>query len=74
MANQTHSGWLPATAVDVWLPVYNASATLGCALESLLRQTHYVMRIIAVDDGSDDDTAEILARLAEEMKALTHLT
>lgn len=75
MANQTHSGWLPPIAVDVWLPVYNASATLGCALESLLRQTHYVMRIIAVDDGSDDGSADILDAFAARdwRMSVTHL-
>jgi len=47
-------------AISVVLPCYNAAATLPDALESLLRQTRSDFEIIAVDDGSTDETAQIL--------------
>lgn len=50
--------------VSVLMPCYNASATLPEALESLRRQTLADFEIIAVDDGSDDATLEILQSYA----------
>lgn len=46
--------------VSVLLPVYNAADTLPEALDSLLAQTLADFEIIAVDDGSTDDSGAIL--------------
>lgn len=46
--------------VSVLIPAYNASATLGSSLESLVRQTFRDFEVVTVDDGSTDDTAAIL--------------
>jgi len=51
-------------AVSVLLPCYNAAATLSEALDSLQCQTMPDYEIIAVDDGSQDATAAILAERA----------
>jgi glycosyltransferase involved in cell wall biosynthesis len=51
--------------VSVLLPVRNAASTLGEAVESLLRQTLQDLEIIAVEDGSDDESLAILRGLAE---------
>lgn len=53
-----------APLVSVCLPCYNAAATLPAALESLLAQTLRNFEIIAVDDGSTDDTPAVLAAFA----------
>ena len=50
--------------VDVLLPVYNGAATIAESIESLLQQTVSRLRILVVDDGSKDATAEILADLS----------
>jgi len=50
--------------VSVVVPVYNARAYLRPALESLLSQTWRELEIIAVDDGSTDDSLDILHALA----------
>ena len=52
--------------VDVLLPIYNAADTLEETIRSLQAQTMADFRILAVDDGSTDGTAELLARLARE--------
>ena len=49
---------MPRIAVVV--PVYNAAATLGKALDSILTQTYPAHEIIVVDDGSTDQTAELV--------------
>lgn len=46
--------------VSVLLPCWNAAATLDEALDSLLSQTFSDFELICVDDGSTDNTLEIL--------------
>jgi hypothetical protein len=53
-----------APKVSVVMPVYNGEAYLNEALESVLEQPFTDWELIAVDDGSRDDSAEILARYA----------
>lgn len=48
--------------VDFLLPVYNAADTLDETLESLVRQTFGDFRVIVIDDGSSDASADILAQ------------
>ena len=53
-----------AQLVSIVMPCFNAQRWLGGALDSLQRQTHREIEIIAVDDGSIDGTAELLAQRA----------
>ena len=46
--------------VSILLPVFNAAATLRECLDSLLSQTFKDFELIAVDDGSTDESADIL--------------
>ncbi|MDY6836573.1 MAG: glycosyltransferase [Thermodesulfobacteriota bacterium] len=48
--------------VSVIIPTYNRSRFLGEALDSALNQTYKEMEIIVVDDGSTDDTAQLVQR------------
>jgi len=48
-------------ALSVILPVYNAGPYLDQALRSVLRQADADLEILAVDDGSTDDSAARLA-------------
>jgi cellulose synthase/poly-beta-1,6-N-acetylglucosamine synthase-like glycosyltransferase len=50
--------------VAVLLPARDAARTVRAAVESLLRQTWRDLEVVAVDDGSTDDTADRLERLA----------
>lgn len=49
-------------ALSVVLPTYNAGATLGTCLDSLLGQSFTGFEVIVFDDGSTDDTPAILRR------------
>ena len=48
------------TKVSVIVPAYNISAYIGDALESLERQSFKEFEAVIVDDGSTDNTAEIV--------------
>jgi glycosyltransferase involved in cell wall biosynthesis len=50
--------------VSVLLPVYNCRRYLDEAVSSILRQTFTDFELIAVDDGSTDDSGDILRRYA----------
>jgi len=47
--------------ISVIIPCYNASATLGRALQSIARQTQRPREVIVVDDGSSDDVGPVVA-------------
>lgn len=51
-------------AISVLLPAFNAAATLPATLDSLLAQQDCDYEVVAVDDGSTDDTPRILAGYA----------
>lgn len=50
--------------VSVILPVYNGAAFLEQAVESILSQTYRNFELLAIDDGSTDDSLAILNRFA----------
>jgi glycosyltransferase involved in cell wall biosynthesis len=51
-------------AVTVLMPVYNGRPYLTAAVESVLAQTFTDFELLAVDDGSTDGSAELLADFA----------
>jgi len=53
-----------ARLVSIVLPVYNGQRWLAEAIESILTQTHRQLELIAVNDGSTDDSAAILDAFA----------
>jgi glycosyltransferase involved in cell wall biosynthesis len=46
--------------VSIIIPTYNRVRTVTRAIDSVLSQTHKKFEIIVVDDGSKDDTREVL--------------
>jgi glycosyltransferase involved in cell wall biosynthesis len=54
--------WSPR--VSIVMPVHNGMPYLPLALDSILAQTFRDFELIAIDDGSADATADILARYA----------
>ncbi|MBN48012.1 MAG: hypothetical protein CMN85_00620 [Spongiibacteraceae bacterium] len=52
--------------VSVIIPTFNRSATLLRAINSVLRQSHSHLELLIVDDGSTDETAEIVRSIDDE--------
>lgn len=50
--------------LSVIVPAYNAQGTIGRALKSVLAWEMASLEVIVVDDGSDDETAEIVGAMA----------
>ena len=53
-----------APLVTIGMPVYNGARTLGHALDSVLAQSLDDFEIVISDNGSTDETAEIIAQYA----------
>ena len=53
--------------VDVIIPAYNAVKYLPAAIESVMAQTFEDWRIVLVDDGSTDNTAEVVAPFIKQL-------
>ncbi len=52
--------------ISVILPVYNANGYLPLAIESILAQTYKNFELIAIDDGSTDNSLDILKKYAKK--------
>jgi glycosyltransferase involved in cell wall biosynthesis len=50
-----------APLVSVIVPVFNSEQFIVPAIQSALRQTYRNLEVIVVDDGSTDQTAELIA-------------
>src|ERR1700733_11278981 len=56
--------------VSVIIPAYNAAAYVGRAVESALSQTHLPLEILVIDDGSTDETADIVEQLPPPVRLI----
>lgn len=54
--------------ISVIVPAYNIAPWLGRSLDSLLAQTYPKLEIIVVDDGSSDDTPNVMRQYAEKFQ------
>jgi len=51
--------------VSVIIPCFNRADIVGETIESVLAQSHKLLEVIIVDDGSTDDTREVVARYGD---------
>lgn len=56
--------------VSVVIPSYNHARYVGDAVDSALAQTNCRVEVIVVNDGSTDDTADVLARYGDRIRAI----
>ncbi len=56
--------------VSVIVPMYNAEATIACALTSVLAQTRAAEEILVIDNGSDDRSVEIARAVGPSIRVL----
>jgi glycosyltransferase involved in cell wall biosynthesis len=54
--------------VSVIIPTYNSDGMVVDAIDSVLRQTYKDYEIIVVDDGSTDNTRELIASYGEQVR------
>jgi len=52
--------------VSIIIPTYNRANVLGRAVNSVLLQTHKAFELIIVDDGSPDNTEEVVKSFGDE--------
>src|SRR6185369_221612 len=55
----------PPPSLSVVMPVYNAGQFLSEALDSVLSQSFTDFELIAINDGSTDDSAALLAHASQ---------
>lgn len=53
--------------VDVVIPVFNGRDTIKAALASVLEQGNLIHRVIVIDDGSRDDTVQVVQSLCNPL-------
>lgn len=51
--------------ISVIMPTYNRGYIIGSALESLRKQNYKKFEVIIVDDGSDDNTEDVVAEFSD---------
>src|SRR5204862_1336223 len=52
--------------VSIIMPTYNRAAYIGETVESIRNQTYQNWELIIIDDGSDDNTEEIISQTEDE--------
>ncbi|MCF6208976.1 MAG: glycosyltransferase, partial [Ghiorsea sp.] len=53
--------------VSVIIPTYNYAAYIGKAVDSVLAQTYPDIEIIVADDGSTDNTKDVLQKYDDKL-------
>ena len=59
--------------ISVMLPTYNRARFLRASLDSILSQTLAPFEVIVIDDGSTDETSEIIQRYGDRVRYLPKL-
>lgn len=52
--------------VSAIIPAYNAAVTIGSLVNKILSETRMAIELIIVDDGSTDETANVLRQIHDD--------
>lgn len=63
---------MPTPRISVIIPAYNVAAYVGATIQSVLGQTAAAHEILILDDGSTDDTPQILAAYSQYANVFVH--
>jgi glycosyltransferase involved in cell wall biosynthesis len=69
-ANQFSNAIIEHDLVSVIIPNYNHAQYLSDAIQSVLNQTYHNFEIIVVDDGSTDNSREVIGRFGNQVRAI----
>ena len=59
------------SSVSVIIPAYNAGQRVACTISAALDQTLPVLEVIVVDDGSTDDTVEVVKQFGPPVRVVS---
>lgn len=59
-----------SASITLVIPAYNRGSLIAETLDSALNQTEPFLEVIVVDDGSTDNTAEVLARYGDRIRCI----
>ncbi len=65
---------VPQSAVEVVsvvIPVYNTERYLGEAIDSVLKQGHKPLEVVVVNDGSTDNTMDVISRYGSRIRCIS---
>jgi glycosyltransferase involved in cell wall biosynthesis len=58
--------------VSVVIPTYNYARYVGEAVQSIFAQSYPNLEVIVINDGSTDDTLDVLKNLADDKRLIVH--
>ena len=59
--------------ISVIIPTYNRAHLIGRAIESVLHQTYHDLELIIIDDGSTDNTDDVINRFQQKDNRIIYL-
>ena len=62
---------MPTSLVSVIIPTYNTARYVQESIDSVLEQDYPNIQLIVIDDGSTDETVDIIRRYGERVVLLT---
>ena len=57
-----YKNMIKSPLISIIIPTYNRAHIIGETLDSIIAQTYTNWECIVVDDGSSDNTAEVMAK------------
>ena len=57
---------MPSSLISIIIPTYNRAALIGESIQSVLNQTYKHWELIIIDDGSHDDTHQVVSNFRDK--------